>query len=70
MNHGGRDPHSGVGVHRGEGLYEVPGAFVVHFFDRGLVKRLAAGYKLCSVEAFEEGDLPRRLWLVTQKKED
>ncbi len=63
------DPHYGVGVHHGEGLYEVPGGFVVHFFDRGLVEELAAGYKVCRVEAFEEGELPRRLWLVTQRKE-
>jgi hypothetical protein len=48
---------------------EVPGGFVVHFFERGLVEVLAAGYKLCSVEAFEEGELPRRLWLIIQRKE-
>jgi len=63
------DPDYGTGVHRGEGLYEIEGGFVVHFFDRGLVERLTPGYNVCSVEAFEETELPKRLWLITQRKE-
>jgi hypothetical protein len=38
----------------------------VHFFDRGLVDSLAEGWRLDEVHAFEEGELPRRLWRVTQ----
>ncbi|HWM39042.1 MAG TPA: hypothetical protein VNS49_18210 [Streptomyces sp.] len=42
------------------------GGFAVHFFDRALVDALAKGWKPDEVHAFEEGDLPRRLWRVTQ----
>ncbi|MHB8718671.1 MAG: class I SAM-dependent methyltransferase [Candidatus Dormibacteria bacterium] len=62
-----RDPHFGTGRSLGDNLYE-NGGFVVHFFDRPLVDRLAAGYVLDDVAAFEEGGLPRRLWRVTQRK--
>ncbi|GEJ58406.1 class I SAM-dependent methyltransferase [Anaeromyxobacter diazotrophicus] len=58
------DPDFGRGVHRGEALYENQG-FIVHFFDRAKVERLAAGYELLGVEEFEEGALPRRLFRVT-----
>lgn len=33
---------------------------------RDLVDSLADGWTLDEVHAFEEGDLPRRLWRVTQ----
>ena len=42
--------------------------FIVHFFDRSLVERLAAGYELLEVGETEEGDLPRRLFVVFQRK--
>jgi SAM-dependent methyltransferase len=61
------DPDFGRGVHRGEGLYENQG-FIVHFFDRAKVERLARGYDLVSVDGFEEGKLPRRLFRVTLRK--
>ncbi len=61
------DPDFGRGIHRGEGLYENQG-FVVHFFDRPKVERLARGFEIVSVEAFEEGKLPRRLYRVTLRK--
>ncbi|MFI5798943.1 hypothetical protein [Streptomyces sp. NPDC051677] len=38
----------------------------MHFFDHALVDALADGWMLEEVHAFEEGDLPRRLWRVTQ----
>jgi hypothetical protein len=38
----------------------------VHFFGRDLVDALAEGWTLNEVHAFEEGELPRRLWRVTQ----
>jgi SAM-dependent methyltransferase len=62
-----RDAHYGMGAHRGEDMYEV-GGFIVHFFDREKVQRLAQGYELVSMQEFEEGNLPRRLFLVTQRK--
>ena len=61
------DAHYGTGIHHGEGLYETAG-FVVHFFSRELVERLAEGYALLSIDEFEEGPLPRKLLRVTLRK--
>jgi SAM-dependent methyltransferase len=56
-----------AGVHRGEDLWEV-GGFIVHFFSRQKIEDLAKGYEIVTVEEFEEGDLPRKLYLVTLRK--
>ncbi|GAO01510.1 class I SAM-dependent methyltransferase [Anaeromyxobacter sp. PSR-1] len=61
------DPDFGRGIHRGEDLYENQG-FIVHFFDRAKVERLAHGYEIVSVDEFDEGKLPRRLYRVTLRK--
>ena len=61
------DPHYETGIHRGEDMYEV-GGFIVHFFSKGKVELLAKGYKILSVDKFEEGRLPRRLFRVTLRK--
>jgi SAM-dependent methyltransferase len=61
------DPDFGKGEHRGEQLYEL-GGFVVHFFDQGLVERLAHGFETVTVDEFEEGTLPRKLYRVTLRK--
>lgn len=61
------DPDCGAGVACGDGLYESNG-FIVHFFNRELVERLAQGFELVEVAEFEEGDLPRRLFRVTLSK--
>jgi SAM-dependent methyltransferase len=61
------DPDFGVGPAHGDGMYESNG-FVVHFFSRNLVERLARGFKLLEVAEFEEGDLPRRLFRVAQRR--
>ena len=61
------DPGYGSGTAYGDGLYG-SGGFIVHFFDRQLVARLAAGFDLLEVHEFEEGDLPRRLFTVVQRK--
>ena len=37
-----------------------------HFFNRALVGSLADGWALDDVHSLEEGELPRRLWRVTQ----
>ena len=58
------DAHYGVGNRHGEDIFE-HGGFAVHFFSRQLVEALADGWVLDDVYAFEEGDLPRRLWRVT-----
>jgi SAM-dependent methyltransferase len=62
-----QDAHYGTGIHRGEDMYEV-GGFIVHFFDRAKVEAVSKGFSIVSVEEFEEGGLPRKLFLVTARK--
>jgi hypothetical protein len=62
------DAHYGAGIAHGDNMFE-NGGFVVHFFDRALVDRLGAGFTLLDLTAFEEGDLPRRLWRVTSRRD-
>ncbi|MFJ7244374.1 class I SAM-dependent methyltransferase [Kitasatospora sp. NPDC098652] len=59
------DAHHGSGTGHGDDIWE-HGGFAVHFFSRQLVDDLAAGWTLTEVHPFEEGNLPRRLWRVTQ----
>ena len=61
------DAHYGTGIHRGEDMYEV-GGFVVHFFDRAKVGLVSAAYDVVGIEEFDEGGLPRKLFLVTLRK--
>jgi SAM-dependent methyltransferase len=58
------DAHYGAGNPLGDDIFE-HGGFAVHYFSRQLVDALAHGWVLDDVYAFEEGDLPRRLWRVT-----
>jgi SAM-dependent methyltransferase len=60
------DAHYGAGTARGDDMFE-HGGFIVHFFDRVLVDRLARGFELLDVTTFAEGDLPRRLARVTMR---
>jgi SAM-dependent methyltransferase len=60
------DAHFGTGTPRGDDMYE-HGGFIVHFFDRALIERLAAGFELIDVGDFTEGELPRRLARVTMR---
>ncbi|MEU7074671.1 class I SAM-dependent methyltransferase [Streptomyces narbonensis] len=59
------DAHYAAGTAHGDDIHE-HGGFAVHFFPRALVDALAEGWSLDEVHPFEEGDLPRRLWRVTQ----
>jgi SAM-dependent methyltransferase len=61
------DPDYGTGLAHGDDMYESDG-FVVHFFSRELVQRLARGFTLLEVDEFEEGDLPRRLFRVVERR--
>lgn len=63
-----KDSHYGTGVHRGEDMYEV-GGFIVHFFSPEKVRQLARGWEIVSIDEFEEGGLPRKLFRVTLRKE-
>ncbi len=42
------------------------GGFDVHFLDCGLVDVLADGWHLRELDTFEEGEMPRHLWRITQ----
>ncbi|MFF2748336.1 methyltransferase domain-containing protein [Kitasatospora sp. NPDC058048] len=60
------DAHYGAGTGHGDDIWE-HGGFAVHFFPRELVDALAEGWRLTDVHPFEEGELPRRLWRITQE---
>ncbi|MBV6698224.1 class I SAM-dependent methyltransferase [Kitasatospora aureofaciens] len=60
------DAHYGAGTGHGDDIWE-NGGFAVHFFPRALVDALAEGWHLTEVHPFDEGELPRRLWRITQQ---
>ncbi len=62
------DPHYGRGIARGEGMFETDG-FIVHFFNTEKVRSLAKGYEIVNIDSFQEGELPRKLFLVTLRKQ-
>ena len=49
-------------------MWEIGGGFIVHFFSREKVERLAEGYEIVGVEEFEEGEVLKRLFAVTLRK--
>ena len=55
------------GIHIGEDLYENDG-FIVHYFSEDKVNSLLNGFKNISLEKFEEGKFPRRLFFVVNEK--
>ena len=55
------------GVHIGEDLYENDG-FIVHYFSEEKVKQLSNGFENLIIEKFEEGNFPRKLFFVINKK--
>ena len=55
------------GIHRGEKLYENDG-FIVHFFSKEKIKQNVVGFEIISIESFEEGTFPRKLFRVILKK--
>lgn len=61
------DPHYKQGIPRGEDMFET-GGFIVHFFSREKIRHLSKGYEIISIEEFEEGELPRKLFLVCLRK--
>jgi len=63
------DPQFGTGTPRGENLYEIAGGFIVRFFDEETVRSLAKGYELVSLDRFDEGSLPRKLFRVTLRRQ-
>lgn len=63
------DAHFGAGISHGDDMFEM-GGFIVHFFDRGLIAHLAAGFEVIDVADYEEGKLPRRMFGVTMRRVD
>ena len=53
--------------YRGEDLYENDG-FIVHYFSETKVNSLLNGFKKISLEKFEEGKFPRKLFFVVNEK--
>lgn len=60
------DPHYGVGTQHGEDMYET-GGFIIHFFKRKTVDKLAAHFTDLQMAEFEEGTLPRKLFWVSMR---
>ena len=55
------------GNHIGEDLYENDG-FIVHYFSEEKVNSLLNGFKNISLEKFEEGTFPRKLFFIINEK--
>ncbi len=55
------------GAHVGEDLYENDG-FIVHYFSEEKVNSLLDGFKNISLDKFEEGSFPRKLFFVVNEK--
>ena len=55
------------GIHRGGDLYENDG-FIVHYFSNKKIESLINGFENTSLEKFEEGTFPRKLFYVVNKK--
>jgi SAM-dependent methyltransferase len=62
------DPQYGTGIDKGDDIFEGNGGFAVHFFTREKVAQLTQGFDILSIEEFEEGALPRKLFRVTVRK--
>ena len=55
------------GTHRGEDMYEMNG-FIVHYFSEEKVNSLLNGFKNITLEKFEEGTFPRKLFFIVNEK--
>ena len=56
------------GKHIGEDMYQNDG-FIVHFFSKEKIKEVSKGFKIETINEFHEGKFPRKLFIVTLKKE-
>ena len=57
------------GKHIGEDLYENDG-FIVHFFDKEKINQISKEFKIEDIFELHEGSFPRKLFVVTQRKND
>lgn len=61
------DKHWRKGPHYSDNMYETDG-FIVNFLDHERISDLAAGFAIIDICEFEEGELPRKLYLVKMQK--
>ena len=64
-NHNDGDYQNGKFIDKN--LYQNDG-FIVHFFSLDIINKLSEGFEILSIDDFEEGAFPRRLYLVVMKK--
>ncbi|WP_332882197.1 class I SAM-dependent methyltransferase [Methanohalophilus portucalensis] len=63
------DPQYKTGIHRLEDMWEIKGGFIVHFLNREKIGYLSEGYKIIDIKEFEEGQLPKKMYMVSLEKE-
>jgi Methylase involved in ubiquinone/menaquinone biosynthesis len=62
------DSQYGTGIHRCEDMWEIDGGFIVHFLSKEKIDHLSQGYDIIDIKEFDEGPLPRKLFMVTLRK--
>ncbi len=55
------------GKHHGEDLYENDG-FIVHFFSKEKINQISKEFKTEDIFELHEGNFPRKLFVITQRK--
>ncbi len=68
-----KDPQYRTGLHRGEGLWEIDGGFIVHFLSKEDISKLCEDFEILQIDNFEEGMIPslnepKKLYLVVTRK--
>lgn len=59
------DPQYKAGIHICEDMWEIDGGFIVHFLSREKIVQLSEGYDIIDIREFDEGTLPKKLFMVT-----
>ncbi|WP_319507454.1 class I SAM-dependent methyltransferase [uncultured Methanolobus sp.] len=62
------DSQYGTGIHRCEDMWEIDGGFIVHFLSKEKIDHLSQGYDIIDIKEFDEGPLPRKLFMFTLRK--
>ncbi|WP_235856263.1 class I SAM-dependent methyltransferase [Methanolobus halotolerans] len=62
------DPKYKTGTHRCEDMWEIEGGFIVHFLSKEKISHLSEGYDIICIREFDEGSLPKKLFMVTLRK--
>ncbi|WMW23027.1 class I SAM-dependent methyltransferase [Methanolobus mangrovi] len=57
-----------LGIHRCEDMWEIEGGFIVHFLSKEKIEHLSEGYDIIDIKEFDEGPLPRKLFMVSLRK--